>query len=79
MSFYEEKMSDEYKSYWGIDGQIKGDAHALTYSTGSALVKIEDADELLMLIEDTIKGKDGDTITRIRGLLCDASLLLQNQ
>jgi hypothetical protein len=48
-------------------------------ATGSALVKIEEADELLMLIEDTIKGKDGDTITRIRGLLCDASLLLQNK
>jgi len=51
---------------------------ALPSAACSAFVKIEEADELLMLIEDTIKGKDGDTITRIRGLLHDASLLLQN-
>ena len=60
----------------GLDNA--GEAQALPSSSGSALVKIEEADELLMLLEDTIKGKDGDTITRIRGLLCDASLLLQN-
>ena len=34
VSFYEERMSEEYKSYWGIDGKIKGDAHALTHSAG---------------------------------------------